>query len=344
MKYNYILNLILISIFFFSCNNSNSNKNSIESFFENADTLKGDILIEPINIFKNAARLYTFKNRIVLSSQINDGIIQVIDTSSGRTLMTYGKLGRGPNEFLNPVGFSMNRESNTFFIWDFYKNELTSYLLNDSINKSKAYTKINLIIQDLKAINDTTFAILTFCPDQSLGIIDTNGKFLSRFRYRVINDTRIDYDIDYNNAYINISPNKKYLAVACNQFANIQLFSIENNKLNKIWDINYSKFYYSIKDKKLYRKNRQHVGFESLNISDKFIYVTACDITVGEQRELKNYEEAAVYLLKFDLDGNFIKSYKFDNRISNITFSPDYKSIFGTITDEDTYIYKFMLK
>ncbi len=337
-----LLKYLLYILPLIGCNNRDNNQ--IDKFFLNPELINGKLLREPIIIFKDAARLYTFKNRIVLSSQLNDGIIQVIDTSSGKTLMTYGRLGRGPNEFLNPVGFSMNRSTFTFFIWDFYKNELTSYLLNDSVHKSKTYTKINLIIQDLKALNDTTFAILSFCPDQSLCIIDTNGQYLSRFRYRINNDAKIDYDLYYVNSYIDISPNKKYLAVACHHYANIKFYSIENNKLNEIWDKNYSNFYYTIKDKKPYRKNRQHVGFESLNISDNHIYVTAYDISVGEERELKTYEKASIYLLKFDFNGNFIKSYKFDKRISNITFSPDYESVYGTFTNEDTYIYKYKLR
>lgn len=309
------------------------------------DTLRATILPEPLMSNSIVSRIYYTPKGLILNTQIDKYVIQLIDTTTGKRLASAGRIGRGPDELINPSGKSYNSESSSFFVWDYNLSRLDMFAISDSIVKKRSMSNINLILQTLDAITDTTFAVLDFCPDQSIGIIDTNGRYLSRIPYKIIDDKSIDYKIHFFNSNLTLSFDKQNLVTSCSQFPYLSLYSIKDNKLSKVWDKMVFKPKYKLTNSWIKVDNEQLFGFSRPTIRNQHIYLCSNGLTKGEsiKEDDAGRKTNHTYVLVFNLKGEFVKTYVMDKYFLVFTISPDGRTLYAVIDDPDLYIAKYSL-
>lgn len=283
------VNICLLLATLIACQQETQKYLNPSDVFGVTDTLRATILPEPLMANSIMFRLYHTRKGLILNTQIDKYVIQLIDTTTGKRLASAGRIGRGPDELINPAGMSYNYDSGSYFVWDYNLSRLEMFAITDSIVKKRSMSNINLTLQTLDAITDTTFAVLDFCPDQSIGIIDTNGRYLSRIPYKIVDDKSIDYKTHFFNSNIDISPDRKYLVAACSKFSNICLYSIKDNKLSLIWDKMMFRPKYDLSKGWIKIDNEQLRGFSAVNMSNQLIYVCSQGITTGEWRKEKQF-------------------------------------------------------
>ncbi len=338
------VNICLLLVTLIACKQESHKYLNPSDVFGVTDTLRATILPEPLMANSIMFRIYHTRKGLILNTQIDKYVIQLIDTTTGKRLASAGRIGRGPDELINPAGLSYNYESGSYFVWDYNLSRLYMFAITDSIVKKRSMSNINLTLQTLDAITDTTFAVLDFCPDQSIGIIDTNGRYLSRIPYKIVDDKSIDYKTHFFNSNIDISPDRKYLVAACSKFSNICLYSIKDNKLSLIWDKMMFRPKYDLSKGWIKIDNEQLRGFSAVNMSNQLIYVCSQGITTGEWRKEKTISRKnSTYILIFDLKGKLMKTYVMDKYFLVFTITPDGRTLYAVIDDPDLYIAKYSL-
>ncbi len=308
------------------------------------DTLRATILPEPLMTNNVISRINHTPKGLILNTQIDKYVIQLIDTTTGKMLASSGRIGRGPDELINPAGMSYNYDSGSYFVWDYNLSRLEMFAITDSIVKKRSMSNMNLILQTLDAITDTTFAVLDFCPDQSIGIIDTNGRYLSRIPYKVIDDKSIDYKIHFFNANMDLSLDKQYLVASCSQLPYLSLYSIKDNELSLMWEKMLFKPRYNLVNKWIKADDKQISGFHGPTIRNQLIFLCTQGLTIGDERKGKSIERKNyTYILVFNLKGEFVRSYVLDKYFIVYTISPDGRTLYAVIDDPDLYIAKYSL-
>ena len=89
-------------------------------------------------------------------------------------------------------------------------------------------------------------------------------------------------------------------------------------------------------------KNRG--GFENLEVSDNYIYVTYYGIKSGDWEKQINRDFDEITLLVFDFKGNLVKSILLDKNVFTYTVSKDDRILYGMIERPDRLIVKYPLK
>ena len=344
MKIKFVVTYILLATLT-ACQQESREYLNPSDVFGVTDTLRATILPETLMSDNIISRIYYTPKGLILNTQIDKYVIQLIDTTTGKRLASAGRIGRGPDELINPAGMSYNYDSGSYFVWDYNLSRLDMFAITDSIVKKRSMSNINLILQTLDAITDTTFAALDFCPDQSIGIIDTNGRYLSKLPYKIINDKSIDYKVHYFNTNIDLSLDKQYMVAYCSQFPYLSLYSIKDNKLSKLWEKMIFTPKYKLTNSWIKIDNEQLRGFSGSIIRNQLIYLCSHGLTKKEwiQEDKTGRKINHTYILVFNLKGEFVRSYVMDKYFIVFAVSPDGRTLYAVIDDPDLYIAKYSL-
>jgi len=327
------LSLLLSIILLFSCQ-SNIGPKHLDpgKVFSVKDTLKG-IFLEATLSQDSAcynSLIYTPLG-LICDSGINEEVFFLLDTTRGDKLSSWGCIGRGPEEMLSTISSDFNISTNNVYVWDLQLNVIHSFSFEDHYNfkKRDRVIKVKTDLYRIKSINDSLFVVLTFYPKQSLGLVDATGNFIDKIPYRVINDKSINYDLKYFSSDIAISPDKKYVAVKDLWFPSLKLYLINNNKLTLVWEKMVFKPSFNIVNNWPRINDDQQTGFGDVQLDQKYIYALSSGLTIKDIKENKDMDCSQSYLLQFDYQGNFIKSYVLDNQLYLFDITPDGRLLYG---------------
>jgi len=343
-KSKYLFKIFFCFFICFSCKNEKGDFIDSASVFAKSDTLRAIILPNVLESRSVITPIYYSSHGLICCTDINNKVVQLIDSISGKATNTKGRIGRGPEEMLSPVGMSYNLKSNKFFVWDYYRNIMVKFLISDSIMQIEQ-DSIGHDLLKIKSITDSTYVALSVFPNQSIGIINNKGEYLDKLLHKVINDDDLDYERHLFSSSITLSYDKKYVAAADGHFPWIALYTINNNKLILKWKKMVFKSNYYIRNKWLKIDEGQILGFENVKMTDKYIYVC----TQGEKyRNRSNRTEVIrqkhTYLLTFNLDGELINSSVLDKFFRVFDVTPDDKYLYAVTDDPDLYVIKYTLK
>ncbi|MDP3436381.1 MAG: BF3164 family lipoprotein [Bacteroidales bacterium] len=337
--------MILLILFLLNgCKEKSLNKYlDFNDLFSVKDTLKGVILEKTSS--QDSAKYSSFlysPNGLIVDVGLENEAFFMLDTLTGGKIASGGLIGRGHNEILSIISFDYNSATNKLFVWDIYQKKIHSFdVSKDKILKvaRSIDVKEKSNLYRLKVISDSLFIALSFCPDQTIGLISNNGTFISKLPYKVIENNNINYTTKYFNTQIAVSPKKDYIVAVDFMFPSIKLYSIKDNKILPKWGKMVFKPLYNIENGWVKINNDQPFGFLDVFMTKKFIYVSSLGLKCGDWRENKNENSTYTYLLKFDYNGKFINSYILDHYIQVFEFGSDGKTIYGLCGDNKIFKY-----
>lgn len=329
-----------------SCNPGNPNQkelltNKLLDHYD--DTLKGEILSNPV-LSQWGIVPFTSPYGLIGVSANSKGVICLLDTLNGEVLATQYNLGKGPDELLNPMGMGFNPINSTFCVLDHGKQAISLYKVSaEGFVKVRTnyYNKINPSY--LRNISNADDIILTSIPYQSLLIHNSKG-IVDSLPYRIVDDADLDYFYHYNPSTFDLSVKDELIFATDSHLPYLAAFSYRNNKIVKLWDKMVFKPEYVIKNRWIRLNNDSYIGFNSLRISNRFIYLSYLGVTITEYNQDKEKLLKQISLLVFDFDGNFVKSYLLDQNLTTFTVTPDDRVLYGLIENPDFYIVKYNLK
>lgn len=342
----HILIVLLAAILFsISCSQHKKNGANVIVDAKYDDTLKAEVLPEYIRS-KGPVGVYYSPEGLLSVTGSRNGIIQLLDTTDGHAIFKKIMEGKGPNELLDPVANGYNKSYHAFSVYDNGKKQIINYLTSDTgVSLMNRVDIGNLNVASIQCISDSTSCILTSMPDQSLLLIDNDGKVISGLPYNILPDKGIDNSMYYYPSVIDVSLKNQMVVAADLHLPSISLYSFKDNKMVQLWQKMVFKPHYIIK--KNWRwvipdKNRG--GFEWLSVTDKYIYVIYYGITSGDHDKLLFQDLNEITLLIFDYEGNMVKCLLLDQNVMTFTVTPDDRVLYGVIEKPDRLIVKYKLK
>ena len=294
----------------------------------------------------------------------NNKLVHLFNNNTAELISSEGTNGRGPNELLMAHALDYNPQTGSFFLHDIMKSVAVQFKYEGHkiINKGV----INLeqrgrgcITEELQSITDSLFLLRVndIAPPYScyLSIVDAQNKLIDSLQIFQIDNDKINHSkIRIINASIRLSPDRKNLFVCNSKYNHIEKYSIENNKLNKIKSYTVLEPKYTIRKGKPIMENNHLMWNGSIFTSDKYIYVVSNPEKWGDY--LKRLEDAKFsgkslsefagnsYILVFDYDLNFIKSYKSDDCFKWITLAPDGRTVYASTYLDGCFLKKYNLE
>ena len=129
-----------------------------------------------------------------------------------------------------------------------------------------------------------------------------------------------------------------------NHLPSLSLYSYENDKLKLLWTKMIFKPYYTFKNNwRWVIPDKNRGGFENLEVSDNYIYVTYYGIKSGDWEKQINRDFDEITLLVFDFKGNLVKSILLYKNVFTYTETKDDRILYGMIERPDRLIVKYKL-
>ncbi len=340
MKTICLLFIILIIAILSSCNNLNIN-NKTSKLFEFSDTLRGEILPGYID---DVTRIYYSEYGIISKSKNKRNFIRIYDTTYVKCKNSYGMIGRGPKEYVNPIGQGYNSSTNNFFVTDIFSHSAGVFKINSDSIKEVLRIPIKDYVVSFQNLDDSTNIILTMFDGQYLKLITNKGKTLDSVEYRVFYDKNINYNKNRNNSTITKIPNKELFIIKTREFPVLDMFSCLNNKIKHLWRKELYSSLYFIENGWFKQNKDKHIeSFVSSAASENRIYLTSYLMTLNEYINTKNSRFGNTALFVFDLAGNLVSKSMLDKCVHTITVKPDDSILYGMISSPDVSIVKYKL-
>jgi hypothetical protein len=338
---NYIF-VLLFFVLLIGCNSNNAVHDIESTTIGYDDTLFGELLPEPI-LSKTPISIFISPYGLLGVPSVSSGVIQLIDTLTGKVLVAQYNIGKASDELLDPLGMDFNPENSTLCVWDISKQIINLYKVSEQgfhLFRTQSYSGIHPSV--IRNASDSMDIILTSLPDQALLILNHN-KIKSSVPYRILAELNLDYYNFYNPSEIDVSIKQKLIFAADPYLPYLAAFTFNNNQIEKLWEKMVFKPSYRIKNRWRWINDNNRGGFHSISVSNRFIYVPYYGVTKVEWEQGLHKKLEQLTLFVFDFDGNLVKTVLLDYNPSVIAVTPDDRVIYGLLERPDRYIVKFSL-
>lgn len=334
---NFIFIFILILL---SCVR-NSTLYNFDSYLSCSDTLAAEKLESEL-FTTEYPKLHDAGTRLIATSELKHGFIQLIDKQSGKVITSMGNIGRGPDELISPSGQHFNRSNNKLYISDNYLKKLFIYkITNDSIELiDKLNIPTDFFLNRFKSINDSLFVAINYYPHQSIHLLNNKWDTINKISYKSFDNPEItQYENNKrDNIMMDIMPDKKLIIIADSDMPLIKAYSYHNNQLKLVWEKMLDEPYYLVKNGWREIQDNQRNGFINMSVTDDYIYLLSTGKTYGEWIQAFSAAGKGIeyqYLMTFDYKGNHLKSIYLKNPMYNLTVTSKNNSIHGINFDGD---------
>jgi hypothetical protein len=138
--------------------------------------------------------------------------------------------------------------------------------------------------------------------------------------------------VRYDNVYLDIIPEKKYIVVTDHDMPLIKIYSYRNNKIELLWEKLMAEQLYHVVNGKRKLHDDQINGFVSMALTKDYIYLTVTGGTIEDWD--KSYSNSGtgpefLYLMIFDYKGKHKKTIYLKNPLNRIIVTPDNKYLYG---------------
>lgn len=338
-----LIYILLCSLIYLSIYNCSGKREyfSPEQFYSLRDTIKCEIISPPLSFY---CPIYYSEYGLLASTNVDNKLFQLLDSTNSALLTSTGKKGRGPDEFLMALPMEYDYSTNQFSVFDFYRQEMVTYLVSPYTISLIRSVNLKKKLYRVKYLNDSLMVCVNFYPHQKISLINTNAQVLYEEPHTILGDDRIQTTNGYYDVMLDISPDKKYTVIADGDFTSVKVFINKPDTLELKWkkillepkyNFNPQKNWYMLRDE-------NYFGFRGLYLTNEYIYLSCDDNQmINVRQKMPNLRHT--YILVMDYDGNIVHKYLLDKFIVCFTLSPDRKSLYAMIDTPDFLIAKYSL-
>lgn len=320
---------------------------NFQSYLECSDTLIAEYL-ETELYTSPYPDVFLAGEYFITVSDLQKGFVQLLDKETGQLISSTSNIGRGPNEMVSPRGQHYSQSLNKLLVSDNYIKKIFEYSIsNDSIElTSQISFPKNFFLKLIRSANDTMFVALNYYPNQSIYLLTNQWETIDSIPYRSYSDPSLDYQVRYDNVYLDIIPEKKYIVVTDHDMPLIKIYSYRNNKIELLWEKLMAEQLYHVVNGKRKLHDDQINGFVSMALTKDYIYLTVTGGTIEDWD--KSYSNSGtgpefLYLMIFDYKGKHKKTIYLKDLLNKIIVTPDNKYLYGVNYNENQ-ILKYSLK
>lgn len=299
-----------------------------DKVFNIKDTLKAEVM--PHEIWGNFVSKILYTEKGLICCTTTDGyIVQLIDPETGKLISSAGKIGRGPKEFLGPMVKDIDRISNTVYVFDVQRRELVPFTYSDG--RIEQLPSIDYFddpdCSGYVKINNNRWIILNNSHNGYLKLIDTLGNVLDSLPNAVLSEEV--QNIKFNTA-LKGSVDKSCIMLYEADLPIFRKYSIKKDKLILDYRIEYLKPVFRLSNRGYVVDKKQMMGILGNYLTEKYHYMIHPGLSFEQFTHYTRQQTTPdyIYVLVYDLDGNFKKSILLDRFFWSMT-----------ISDDDRYLY-----
>lgn len=343
MKKYLFTTLILLTIYITSCNPKYNNPTSLFSTAKNIKSVP--IPISP-DLFSIPLQMITKDSLLIVldryQKENNTYIYKAFNTNNGNTISTFGRIGRGPDEFQFPSFLTdISYNSNLFGVYNgkrFMFNELSidSIVSNSGRLTVRSFQNLNNFYSKIIKTDKKHFFGSGFFDKGRYALSDTAGNIIT-----VKGDYPFESQFNLSKRDLGMAfqcklkkhPNKQLVVSATANSANLEIikvgsdgFKIEKkiNSYPTIFENNGSK---NRIDVDVSKENRY--GYQNVTVTKNYIYA----LYSGKKMD-KAYHYTDTILV-FDWKGDPVIRYNLDQEVRYISAQANNEALFAISKNKD---------
>lgn len=336
------LKLLLCIFLLFSCKSS-VNVEYVDIKLCNSPHLNGNVINDSF-LFSMPRDVMMIDSLIIVFDSYSDKKnLHIFNKSSGEFLKSFAHKGRAAGETLEIS--SVNIDGGNIVVFDPNLRKIVKYDIRKILNDSLIFDEIKLPPSSHFTIQATVADTLVFLKGNNdkmrFGIFNestSNIDVLATDYTRYVEDKEENWAIMGYGAKWDLQPDGLNMLHATYIGAIIELFKYDGSKMINYCTIPIKKPIYRIVDgampKWIATTQETILGFEDTYVTNKFIYLLMYGV------EKNKFEQTYPQVLVFDWDGNFIKNYVFNERLTTISVDEGSSSLYGIVENENGHTLK----
>jgi hypothetical protein len=289
------------------------------------------------------SQLELIDNQLLLF-YLNGCYARIMDTKDGTFTGDFGRKGQGPNEFISFLYAGKDTTDRKLYTWDVSSQKMNQYVYHNEkdtlrviMENQTKRERDDLIYYIIHYLSNGYFvAHLAFCPSGSdaFALINKDLKTVKLFG---------------SSPFPLEMADRRYLRGTISSFGNQFVFAgfkygyivsyevSDTGEISKKWEYFASTPLYQYDHAKLKWDINSLYGFYDVKMTSKYVFALYSGIEDDPSKERipKN-------LWVFDLDGNFIQSFKLDQACGRISVS-EKNEVYASSTVHDSEIIKYDL-
>lgn len=346
MRNKYLAIQFIILFILLPINQRCKNFTEKEIIFDSFHIEKNLISIEADWIINNdGLRMQIFDSILLVFDELNEHFFYFYNLNNHKLLASFGKKGKGPNEFVRPpeVLGSFRSENNEiyFFLNDQFQNEMVEVKLLESINSRRIVTQetfnlsYKLPIRILTRINDSIFAGTGNDKRGSLFLYNYKQDSIINWQKRVktkgFGYIHKDNEFIINQEYIKVRPDKQKIVGIFHSLKRIHIYNPEGDIETIIIDKDQGDLDFS-SEKALFNNIKYY--YPSI-LSDKYILIVNT-LSTGKDW---GKDQSKIEILIFDYSGKAVANYKLDRWVLGYTMDWKLNRLYAYDLNNDKFVY-----
>jgi hypothetical protein len=343
---------IVVIIVLSSCHDKEPPATLFE-LFNTEKRLSGELVVLNKTL-GNPYQVVVIDSLLMLYDSDNEHIGSFFNANTGEFLQRFGKIGRGPEEFLMPVEISFDKKNETLNIFERSAGRLT-HLKNYS-NKEfgnapqnrVSFTNNQGYTGFARKIGDSTY-VASGEFENRFAVFDLSGEILKTTQdypiYEGVNISDNLLYIAYQNM-LEVNSTNNHFASASIYCDNIEFFKFEGNDLILIKRYGFIKPEFvdmSNKDAKMLQPSESNkMGFLDISSDENYIYCLYSGRSINEYKT-RSQAFKGEDIFVFDWKGNPITRYKLNEEIVKFTVDSKSKMIYAIAHTPEPVILKYKL-
>ena len=340
-----MLGLLIVA----SCKNEIKDKieyKTPEFYFADAVEIKGEPLDAEYvasNVFKCFYTPYGFLGSM---RSEDDKLAHLADLKTGEIKVSACSFGRGPEEILISSP-DLALYGNSLYMLDQRADWIKKVEIHGDTLKTFDLQKLSLgepmFFIEIQIVSDSLFVIFAenFNGEKKIVQVDRDNNIVDSVVYSFLDDENVDCGKCRYNVEMELSPCKKYLYVSSHLFSGISKYQIEDGKISLVDKVMLVEPKYVVKNGTPVMELENVILNNRIFVGEKYLYMTADPEKVSDMKEREKRareegrrESAAPgndsYIVVFDYDLNFIKSYRVDSDVWHLALTPDPSVVYAS--------------
>lgn len=342
MKIKYSLILLYI-VLLTSCENTlykvSTNINKEEAIpITQSETMFNDL---PIGSF---FKMRAFNGNLLLNylMETSDGCFQLLDENTQTEESWFGKASEQEN-LLNPVLMGVSCEGQRIHILEGTNSSIVC-CAKDSISNSFKFltskriefTNWTRIFDAVRLDNGFIVASVLYGGTNLFVLIDSEGKEIKRFGKAPLLGNEGDWQ-DFSSIKGQLCVIGNSLYYVTQYFAYMAKYELDDNlNIKLVWERYYDTPQFVVENSKIKFRQNNRAGFYSIAATDDYIICTYSGKKMSAIDDTGNSAaRVPQYIVVFNHNGDFVRKYKTDEKISELTISSDKKYLYCSTVEPD---------
>jgi hypothetical protein len=320
---SFIFCLLYLSV---SC--SSIEPETINATLPNAERLSGTSVKTPVSMLNQKA-MTVVDDKLVVFDRVNDGMFKVFKLPESIHLYSWGRTGRGPDEFISIDPNFFRSYSNhlelmdigvlkRFEIYENYFKALKSSNLPKLQNPLNSIQKLNdsIYVADNEMEADNEHILININKNE---IVKEFGEYPKDNLHAKSNLERYQIYLKY----VISNPKENKFAVFYESFPKVKYYNSKGELLKSVSIEEGPNFKYSVEN-----KSQNVIYFSFPYATENYIYAVRVNKT--EDQVAQNFEAYEPEIIVWTWNGDLVARYILDKPITRFAVSESHKKLYGT--------------